>query len=176
VKLMLHLIGQIFWRLLLVGILTIFIFLGFVSLTSQIATAALTQLQEASGETLYRSQRKLDDQSGKVWQVILFKQVYPGQPVSVNLRLVGFPGSVELIHPQPLKSTSARGQVWTAMDVFLDQAPAPTIAQYDLKDILPQLPNEKLTLGIPLTGENFLNISVPSSVVKEWRSVITANH
>lgn len=139
-------------------------------------TAAVTQLQEASGETLYRSQRKLDDQSGRVWQVVLFKQVYPGKPVSVNLRLVGFPGSVELIHPRPLKITSATGQVWTAADVFVDQAPAPAIAQYDFKDILPQLPNENLTLGIPLTGENFLNISVPPSIVKEWKSVNTTNH
>ncbi|MGM3307800.1 DUF3122 domain-containing protein [Anabaena sp. WFMT] len=170
---MLNWIGKIFWQMLFLGILTTFIFLDLGNFTSQKANAAVTQLEEAPGEVLYRSQVKLDDQSGKVWQVVLFKQIYPGQASNVNLRLIGFPGSAELIHPQPLKITSATDKVWNAADVFLDEAPAPTIGQYDLTHILPELPNEKLTLGIPLPGSNFINISVPPSVVKEWRTVLS---
>ncbi|MBD2418719.1 DUF3122 domain-containing protein [Anabaena cylindrica FACHB-243] len=158
--------------MLLLVILTAFIFLDLGDLTFQKANAAITQLEEAPGEFLYRSQVKLDDQSGKVWQVVLFKQIYPGQASNINLRLIGFPGSAKLIHPQPLKITSETGKVWKAADVFLDEAPAPTIGEYDLTNILPELPDEKLTLGIPLPGSNFIKISVPASVVKEWRTVL----
>lgn len=84
---------QMFWWLLLLGILTIFIFLGLGSFTSHPVLAALTQQEEAPGEILYRSQQRLNDASGESWQVVLFKRVYPGHVVSVNLRLVGYPGS-----------------------------------------------------------------------------------
>lgn len=167
-------IRQIFWWLLLVSILTISIFLALGSPTSQMVIAAVTHLEAAPGEILYRSQTKLDDQSGHVWQAVLFKQVYPGEGTSLNLRLVGFPNSAELIHPQPLKITTASGKVFTAADVFLDEAPAPTIGQYDFKDVLPQLPNESLQLGIPLPGQHFINISVPESVVREWHELLSS--
>ena len=134
--------------------------------------ADVNKLEAAPGEILYRSQKKLDDQSGNIWQVVLFKQVYPGQGQTVNLRLVGFPDSAELFHPQPLKITTATGKVFTAADIFLDDAPAPTIGQYNLKDILPQLPREPLILSIPLPGDRFINISVPKSVVQEWQLVM----
>jgi Protein of unknown function (DUF3122) len=165
-------VKTVFWWLLLLGILTISIYLGLGSLSSPTAIAVVKQLEAAPGEVIYRSQTKLDDQSGHVWQVVLFKQVYPGEAQSVNLRLVGFPNSEELIHPQPLKITTATGKVLTAADIFLDEAPAPTIGQYDFKNVLPQLPTEPLVLGIPLPGQRFINISVPQSVVQEWKLVI----
>lgn len=161
----------LFWWLLLLGILTLYIFLGLGSLTSSTAIAAVNQT-EASKEILYRSFAKLNDQSGRVWQVVLFKQIYPGQAQTVNLRLVGFPGSAELLHPQPLKITTATGKALTAADVFLDEAPAPTIGQYDFKDILPQLSIEPLVLSIPLP-KNTINISVPQSVVQDWQEVVS---
>ncbi len=164
----------LFWWLLLLGILTIYIFLGLGSLTSPTAIAAVNQTEAASKEILYRSFAKLNDQSGRVWQVVLFKQIYPGQAQTVNLRLVGFPGSAELLHPQPLKITTATGKVLTAADVFLDEAPAPTIGQYDFKDILPQLSIEPLVLTIPLP-KNTINISVPQSVVQDWQEVVTSD-
>ena len=163
-----------FWWLLWLGILTIsiYIFLSSVNLTSTMVIADVNKLEAAPGEILYRSQKKLDDQSGNVWQVVLFKQVYPGQGQTINLRLVGFPDSAELFHPQPLKITTANGKIFTAADIFLDDAPAPTIAQYNLKEILPQLPTEPLVLSIPLPGDRFINISVPKSVVQEWQLVM----
>lgn len=173
---MLHPIGKIFLRMILLGILTIFIFLGLENFTFKSAIAVVMQIEETPEEILYRSQTKLDDQSGKVWQVVLFKQVYPGEATTINLRLVGFPGTAELIHPQPLKITSDTGQVWNAADVFLDEAPAPTIGQYDFKDILLQLPQESLNLAIPLPGLKSINISVPVHIVKEWKSLITTDN
>jgi len=153
--------------------MTLYIFLGLGSLPSPtlLANAAVNPSEAASKEILYRSLTKLDDQSGHVWQVVLFKQVYPGQAETVNLRLVGFPGSAELLHPQPLKITTATGKVLTAADVFLDEAPAPTIGQYDFKDILPQLSIEPLVLSIPLPSDT-INISVPQRVVQDWQKVM----
>ncbi|MBD2359050.1 DUF3122 domain-containing protein [Tolypothrix sp. FACHB-123] len=162
---------QILLRLLLLAIVTTFIFLGLDISVSKRAIAAITQLESVPGEIIYRSQLKLEDQSGHVWQVIFWKQVYPGHPSSINLRLVGFPGSAELIHPQPLRITKATGEVLIAPDVFLESAPVPTIGQYNFQDILPKLTVEPLLLGIPLPGEKFINISVPQSVVKEWQKV-----
>ncbi|ALB42591.1 MULTISPECIES: DUF3122 domain-containing protein [Nostocales] len=169
-------IQQIFKRILLVGILTTFIFLGLANLSSGKVIAAVTQIGNPPEEIIYRSQVKLDDQSGKVWQVVLFKQVYSDQPSNINLRLVGFPSVGELIHPQPLKITSTTGKVWNAADVFLEEAPAPTVGQYDLTEILPQLPPESLTLSIPLPSTNFINIAVPIHVVKEWQSLISTEN
>ncbi|MEA5564575.1 DUF3122 domain-containing protein [Anabaena sp. UHCC 0399] len=170
------------WWLLLLGILTIFMFLGLGSFYTETVIAAVEQQKTATAEILYRSQTKLADESGKVWQVVLFKQVYPGQAQTLNLRLVGFPGSAELIHPQPLKISTATGKVLSAADVFLDEAPAPTIGQYDFQDILPQLPQEPLTLSIPLPGDGLrptvghrsININVPERVVQEWHRVMSA--
>ncbi|MBD2136276.1 DUF3122 domain-containing protein [Anabaena sp. FACHB-1237] len=170
---MLIFLGKI-WRSLSIVLLIIFItftFLSLESLTSENAIAALTQIEQTSGEVLYRSQVKLDDNLGKVWQVILFKQSYPGAISNINLRLVGFPGSVELIHPQSLRITTNTGKIWNANDIFLDEAPAPTIGQYDFTEILPQLPLESLNLSITLPGTKFVNISVPVHVVKEWKSI-----
>lgn len=172
---MLNRIGNIFLRLLFLGIWTTLIFLGLGSFTFQTAIAVVTQIEETPGEVLYRSQTKLDDHLGKVWQVVLFKQVYSGQTSNINLRLVGFPGSAELIHPQPLRITSKTGQIWNAPDIFLDEAPAPTIGQYNFTEILPQLPTEPLNLAIPLPGAKSIDISVPINVVKEWKILLTSN-
>ncbi|BAY37001.1 hypothetical protein NIES2111_13350 [Nostoc sp. NIES-2111] len=160
----------LFWWLLLLGILTLYIFLGLGGLTAPTVIAAVNQSE--STEILYRSFAKLNDQSGQVWQVVLFKQIYPGQAQTVNLRIVGFPGSAELLHPQPLKITTVTGKVLTATDVFLDEAPAPTIGQYDFKDILPQLSIEPLVLSISVPKDT-INISVPQSVVQEWQKVMS---
>ncbi|MBE9056117.1 DUF3122 domain-containing protein [Sphaerospermopsis sp. LEGE 08334] len=170
---MLYLIWLKMGKFLIVGILTICIFLGLGSVTWKSAIAITTKIEPAPEEVLYRSLTKLDDHLGKVWQVVLFKQVYPGQTSKINLRLVGFPGSAELIHPQPLRITSKTGQIWNAHDIFLDEAPAPTIGQYDLTEILPQLPTEPLNLAIPLPGAKSIDISVPINVVKEWKSILS---
>ncbi len=107
---------------------------------SKSAIAVVTQIEETSGEVLYCSQVKLDDQLGKVWQVVLFTQTYPHQTSNINLCLVSFPGSAELIHPEPLRITSTTGKLWNAADIFLDEAPTPTIGQYYFTEILSQLP------------------------------------
>jgi hypothetical protein len=170
---MLRRILKILWWLLLVGILTIYIYLGLATFTSKPVIAAVIKLEDAPGEKVYRSQQKLKDELGNYWQVILFKRVYSNSNKisSINLRLVGFPGSQELAHPLPLKITTDTDKVLTAPDIFLDEAPAPTIGQYDLKDVLPQLSTKELLIGIPLGRQHFINLSIPQYVVQEWQEV-----
>ncbi len=164
---------KIFWWLFLLGILTIYIYLGLASFTSQQVIAAVIQLEESPGEIIYRSQQRLNDQLGNYWQVVLFKRVDSNnnKTSSINLRLVGFPGSQELSHPLPLKITTDTGKVLTAPDIFVDEAPAPTIGQYDFKDILPQLPTQELLISIPIGKKEFINLSIPKYVVQEWQEV-----
>lgn len=166
---------RILWHIFIVGILTTCIFLGLGNLTLENANAAVTRIETKPGEILYRSQTKLDDSLGRVWQVILFKQVYPGQASNINLRLVGFPGSAKLTHPQSLRITSNTGQTWNAPDIFLDEAPAPTIGQYDFTEVLSKLPTATLNLAIPTSRKTSIKISVPANIVEEWRLLITSN-
>lgn len=170
---MLRRILKIFWWLLLLGILTIYIYLGLASFTSQQVIAAVIKLEEAPGEIVYRSQQKLNDNLGNYWQVVLFKQIHSNsnKTSSINLRLVGFPGSQELPHPLPLKITTDTGKVLTAPDIFIDEAPAPTIAQYDFKDVLTQLPTKEFLIGIPVGKQNFINLSIPEYIVQEWQEI-----
>lgn len=85
---------------------------------------------------------------------------------------MGYPGSAELLHPQPLRIMSTTGKVWKATDIFLESAPAPTIGQYNFKNILPELPTDDLLLSLPLGRERFVNIVVPQSLVQEWQELL----
>jgi len=149
--------------------LLLFFLLCQISLT-QPALAVLRQHQDEPGIMRYHSQESLRDQSGNAWQVILFKQITPGKPILFNLRLVGFPGKLEFIHPQRLEITTASGQILTATDVYPQGAPASNVGQYNVTDVLAQLPeNNSLTLAVPLKGEQTLSLKIPKSLATEWQ-------
>lgn len=161
-------------RLILIGLVVLGILLWTMP-TSKSAIAAVVQLENAPQQILYRSQHRLSDQTGKTWQVIFFKQVQypqPEQAVSVSLRLVGLPGAAEVNHPLPLTMTTASGQTFSAADVFLDEAPAPTIAQYDMREFIGHFPSESLRLTIPVIDQTSIDLDVPLTVVQEWQEVI----
>ncbi|MEW6498480.1 MAG: DUF3122 domain-containing protein, partial [Cyanobacteriota bacterium] len=115
---------SVLWGLVLVLLIGLFTF------TPEPAAAILRQHQDAPGVMRYHSQQSLPDESGNAWQVLLFKEITPGQPTRFNLRLVGFPGITELTHPQLLEMMTAGGLVLTAPDVFPQGAPAPNVGQY----------------------------------------------
>ncbi len=146
--------------------------LGFTGLIPQSARAAVTQIEDASGQLLYRSHHRLRDDLGKAWQVVVFKQNSPDpSQSSINLRLMGLPGTVEVVHPKALKIRTQTNQVFQADDIFRSEAPIATMGEYNVKAILPQLPVEEVLLGIPLGENNYLKLWVPRSVVQEWHEV-----
>jgi Protein of unknown function (DUF3122) len=161
------------WFLLL-GLLTTILLLGLGFLTPQTVIAAVTQLEESPGHLLYRSHQRLQDQSGQTWQVVLFKSVYSdaGEAqtmTSLNLRLVGLPGTGEILHPKALTIVTSQGKILAAPDVFLEDAPAPTIGQYNLTSVVKELSNDRVLLTIPLAGKEDVSLSVPREVVQEWQ-------
>jgi hypothetical protein len=73
------------------------------------AEAAIQQLEEAPGQLLYQSRRSLKDQHGNRWQAIAFKRSRADGRAFVYLRLVGFPGVVEIDRTQPVKLLRSLG-------------------------------------------------------------------
>jgi hypothetical protein len=165
---------QILSRLsLLCGLVVVFL-LGQFTFRLEPALAVLRQHQDAPGIMRYHSQQSLPDELGNTWQVVLFKQITPGQPTRFNLRLVGFPGLAEVTHPQLLEITTASGQVLTAPDVFPQGAPAPNVGQYDFTDILNQLrTDDSLLFSVPLKGEKTLALKIPQPLVTEWQWLVS---
>lgn len=169
-----RILHQLLWLLLVLG-LSILFFLAWGILFQPLPVMAkIVQIEEPGGHIVYRSQHSLRDDTGKAWQVVLFKQVLADTvdgASALNLRLVGLPGAAEVDHPLPLKITSSDGKEWTAIDLFAREAPAPTIGQYNVRDVVEELPVEQLSLAIPLGGNRSITLSVPSGVVQEWQEV-----
>jgi hypothetical protein len=169
-------IRKIFSWLLLLGAIALGVLLGLGLLNPPSAAAAIRQLEEAPGQVVYQSRQTLKDQHGNGWQAIAFKRIRPNGQASFELRLVGFPGVVEIDHSQPLTLTNSLNKTLTAADasshIFTEATKSePNVGQYDLQLLLPQL-----QVGIPLklilpivNGEAV--ISASPSLVEEWQTV-----
>ncbi|ANV84856.1 hypothetical protein AWQ21_10985 [Picosynechococcus sp. PCC 7003] len=130
--------------------------------------ASIRQQEEAPGQILYQSRQSIQDNHGQTWQVVLFKRVKAGRVETVDLRLVAYPGQATFIHPGSLSLSVPNQAPLTAPDQFATEAPAPNVGQFDLKDILPQLPtDQKVQLSLPLKEQ--LTIEIPPEVLLEWR-------
>lgn len=149
------------------------------------AQAAVRQLQETPGQTIYQSEvsqsrQTLKDQQGSSWQAIAFKRIHPDHTATIYLRLVGFPGTANLDHSQPLTLTDSMGKTFTAADVshdmFMDPAQMePDAGQYDLQPILMQLESSiPLRLSLATLDQSKIVLDVSPNVVEEWRSLTVA--
>ncbi len=121
---------------------------------------------------LYKTQQTLRDPLGYSWQVIVFKEITNGQPSDTTLRLVGYPGAVEFVHPQPLTITTNEAKQLSVSDVFAQKSPAPNVGQYKLSEILPNLPSDFVTLSIPLK-KGPVKLRIPPFVVEDWQKIAT---
>lgn len=145
-----------------------------VNLICPSAIAVLREYQDAPGVTRYQSQHSLRDATGYAWQVVLFKQFPPDRSPQFILRLVGFPGIVDIAHPQPLEITTSSSKLLTATDLFATESPAPNVAQYNVTDVITQLPqNTFLKLSIPLVKNKNISLKLPTSIVIEWQWLAT---
>jgi hypothetical protein len=141
------------------------------------AQAALRQLEEAPGQIVYQSRQTLKDQQGNSWQAIAFKRTRPDNTDIIRLRLVGFPGTAELDHFQPLTLTDLLGKTLTATDIsqemFADKAQVEiNAAEYDLQPILMQLAlGIPLQLSLPTLDQGEIALNVSPEAVEEWQSL-----
>ncbi len=140
------------------------------------AAAVLRQHHETPGVLRYHAQNSLQDKQGMTWQVVLFPEYQSNLVTKYHLRLVGFPGIAEFIHPQPLEIITANGQVLNAADLLTVFSPAPNIGEFDLTDILPILPEKgSLTLSAILQGNQDLSLKIPESTIIEWQWLLTSD-
>ncbi len=140
------------------------------------AAAVLRQHHETPGVLRYHAQNSLQDKQGMTWQVVLFPEYQSNLVTKYHLRLVGFPGIAEFIHPQPLEIITANGQVLNAADLLTVFSPAPNIGEFDLTDILPILPEKgSLTLSAILQGNQDLSLKIPESTIIEWQWLLKSD-
>lgn len=170
-------IRKIFSWLLLLGAIVLGVFLGLGLLNPPSAAAAIRQLEEAPGQVVYQSRQTLKDQHGNSWQAVAFKRVRPNGQSSFELRLVGFPGVVEIDRSQPLTLTNSLGKTLTAADVssniFTEATnPESNVGQYDLQPLLPQLQvGIPLKLTLPIVNGEAVNLPVSASLLEEWQTI-----
>jgi len=173
-------VKKMFSQFLLLGSLVLTLFLGLGMFTTPHAVAAIRQLEEAPGQMVYQSRETLKDQHGGSWQAIAFKRISPNGKISFQLRLVGFPGGVEIDRSQPLLLTDSLGKTLTAADtsstIFTDlSAPEPHVSQYNILPLLPELQAEiPLKLTISTLGDEAIDLSVSPSFVQEWKTLLSS--
>ncbi len=131
---------------------------------------------ESSTQVMYRSQQSLRDAQDQAWQAVLFKRTKQDVVDSLHLRLVGFPGRVELNHPKALRMTTGDGEVFIAPDVS-DEAPElVNVGEYDFLEVMSRLEQDPpLRLSLPLRGGRVVDLLVPPFVVREWHQLLKAS-
>lgn len=156
-------------KLILIAAIVLLIFIGLDNFTTQPAFASIRQMEEAPGQILVQSRHTLKSDRGDAWQVVLFKRTKADGSSTIHLRLVDFPGLANFAHPQPLTITTNKGNSFKAEDVFAEKAPAANVGEFDVQNILSQLPTTKLNLSLPMKGDRSTQLSIPPEVVLEWR-------
>jgi len=126
---------------------------------------------------VYQSRQAIQDQRGDRWQLIAFKRIRPDGRTSMELRIVGFPGTVQFDRGRSLLLTPSLGPALTAPDTSSaafsdDVVPQPHISQYDIQAALPQLPTAipaRLTLPVVNAPDRVLRLS--PQLIQEWKTV-----
>ncbi|MCC5625334.1 DUF3122 domain-containing protein [Nostoc sp. CHAB 5715] len=107
-------------------------------------------------------------------KALLIKQNYNSPVKDLRLRLVAFPGVVEIAHPQSLLIETTAGRLLNASDTYALAAPVPNVGEYNLTDILPKLPTtDALKLYVPLSSGQQLVVNISNTVVTEWQWLVT---
>ena len=151
-------------------LLTIFI----IGLNSSFpALALLREHHQSPGVLRYHAQHSIKDRQQRAWQVILFPEDRLAE-TKYYLRLVGFPGVVNFIHPQELEVITSQGNVLIAPDVFAQTAPAPNVGQYDVTQIRSQFSAKdsiKLVFSLQENDKQVRNITLKISpaIIAEWQ-------
>ncbi|HIK17425.1 MAG TPA: DUF3122 domain-containing protein [Leptolyngbyaceae cyanobacterium M33_DOE_097] len=164
---------HLLWQKICVVVLAMLLSFGFVCHTQQPAWASIHEYPEGAEQVMQRSLQTLRDSSDRAWQLVLFKRTKAGQTQMVHLRLIGFPGAVELTHPGSLHLGTLRGdKAWQAEEVLEGVPHAAHIGEYDVLEFMRQLDADlPLKLTLPL-AEADQEIVLPPYVIKEWRQVV----
>ena len=139
------------------------------------AFASIHKYPETADRVMFRSVQSLRDTDDKAWQVVLYKRVKSGVVNSLNLRLVGFPGT-ELQHPMPLKVAAGKREIGKAKDIWSESEFPINVGEYDFKSIITQVEsNRPLLLDLPVKNQKETKLLVPPFAVREWRLLLDKN-
>lgn len=161
------------------GILVLLVVSSGIIWTAPNAWAIFTQHEEKPGQILFKAKQTLPDQEGYSWQVIVFRQVYPGRQDDVYLRLVGFPGMVAIAHDQPLILNNKKGNSFLAQpdpgELTKNRiSPDFHVGQYCLEELVAQLNSTvDWQAVIPTQNQKGRVLNIPSAFIQEWQ--ITAS-
>lgn len=146
-------------------VLAIFVFL----VPAQPALASVHRYDEGVDQVMYRSQQSLRDGKDQAWQAVLFKRRKSGLVETLHLRLVGFPGVVEVDHDRPLRMIASTDH-WQVEPANV-ALPA-NVGEFDLMPQVSHLDSDSpLRLMVPVKG-GVAELVAPPFVVREWRSVV----
>ena len=141
---------------------------------TQPAIASIHTYQERPGQVTFRSQQSLRDRADRAWQAVLFKRYRANQLDGLYLRLVGFPGAVEVDPTRPLAINTGTALAWQApftLDGSVPQLPA-NVGQYAMQSIVDQLAQPiPLQIAVPLKTGGIAELVAAPFVVDEWRSL-----
>ncbi len=133
-------------------------------------TEAKVDITIQDGIEIKRSLESLRDIDFQTWQVV----AYPQNKHLNILRIVGYPGSLRLDHPDDLIVRSGIKE-WVLKDITLENSELANdsreaAAEFNLEPLLLNLTqNRPLRLFLP---EAFNELPIPPYLVKEWRSLI----
>lgn len=141
------------------------------------AQASLHTYREQPGQITVRSRQSLRDYRDRAWQAIAFKRTQNGVLQGLYLRLVGFPGAVEIDRQRPLTLLAPTGQQWQlteALDLQTQDLPT-NVWQYDLQPLLMDVDSALPLAGqIPLVDSTAAELAIAPFIVAEWLQVKTA--
>ncbi len=133
------------------------------------AWASIHKYPEAGDRVMFRSVQSLRDAGGKAWQVVLYKRLKSGTVNSLNLRVVGFPGT-ELIHPAALTVAAGKTEIGKAKDIWHESDLPVNVGEYDFQQIATKLQsNRPVRLNLPVKDTEETELLVPPFAVREWR-------
>jgi hypothetical protein len=138
------------------------------------AQATVHTYRERPGQVTLRSKQSLRDRADRAWQAVVFKRWSADQTQGLYLRLVGFPGAVQVDRHRPLTILAPTGQQWQASPQLDTQTPAlpDNAVQYAIAPLLLDLDAAlPLEMQVPLMGQAGAELGVAPFVVKEWLAV-----
>lgn len=153
----------------------VLLLLGLNGFLPQPSDASISQQTEAPGQLLIQSRQSIRDNREQTWQVVLFKRIKNDLVDSIDLRLVGYPEQTQFLHPASLSIALKDQTILLAPDQFAQGAPAPNVGQFNLKEILPQLPSDQnIQLILPLqeTASTSTTLTIPLAVLLEWQFIL----
>lgn len=155
------------------------VLLMFITLTlgnGALARAEVRTHLETPTQMLYQSRQTLRDRDRHTWQAIAFKRITPHDETLLYLRLVSFPGSVDIDQDQPLILRDTIGQTHqapTAIDeLFTQGRPGNNVGQYRLTAALAALQGDSPQwLVIPTSDGSLVELKAPPIALREWRAI-----